>query len=220
MKTPISESEPATLVPRGPNVDPHQVTQVWQWWNKEIAPWRGIILGRWEAARFDSMPTLQQWYTAKFRYATIYCIPMKWEPEGPSVTWCEGSLSTAGSLVLKGVPHSPLSPQDICAMWARSPDRWSPNCPLVLQSMLPSIVNKALVLCSAPYFRVLNIQALVQGCGFKSYPWAWWWITLRVRLRTFGLISEIQIHRVRMWYNEGKQKAGRSWEGPCDIGIA
>ena len=150
-------------------------------------------------------------------FATIYCIPMKWEPEGPSVTWCEGSLSTAGSLVLKGVPHSPLSPQDICAMWARWPDRWSPNCPLVLQSMLPSIVNKALVLCSAPFFRVLNIQALVQGCGFKSYPWAWWWITLRVRLRTLGLVSEIQIHRVRMWYNEGQQKAGRPREGPCDI---
>ena len=46
-------------------------------------------------------------------------------------------------------------------MWACWPDRWSPNCPLVLQSMLPSIVNKALVLCSAPFFRVLSIQAFV-----------------------------------------------------------
>ena len=28
-----------------PSVTPHQVTMVWSWWNKEIAPWSHIILG-------------------------------------------------------------------------------------------------------------------------------------------------------------------------------
>ena len=138
--------------------------------------------------------------------AQIYCIPIKLEPGGPCVTWCEGSRSTAGSLVMKGVPHKPLSPTNICTMWTHWPDPWSPNCPLVLQSMLPSLVNKALVLCSAAFFRIQNLQAIIQGCHFKSYPWSGWWLTMRVRLRNVSLLSEVPLHRVRTWYNEGKQK--------------
>ena len=147
-------------------------------------------------------------------YAEIYQIPMKWEPEGNSITWCEAALSTTGSLVLKGVPHQPLSPSSICAMWERWPDRWSPNYPLVLQSMLPSVVNKALVLCSAPFFRVLNLQAIVQGCGFKSYPWALWWMPVRVRLRHLALISDIPLRLVGKWYTEGQLKQREVVGGP------
>ena len=85
-----SESGPTTLVTRGATVSPHQVTQAWQWWNKEIAPWRGIILGRWEAARFDSMPTLQQWYTAKYRYDHHYHYQTQAPP--PQEMWETGIL--------------------------------------------------------------------------------------------------------------------------------
>ena len=56
----------------------------------------------------------------KLFYSHLYGIPMKWEPDRDSITWCEGSLSNQGSLVLKGVPHQPLLPDSICSMW----DRW------------------------------------------------------------------------------------------------
>ena len=34
--------------------------------------------------------------------------------------------------------------------------------------------------------RLLNFEAIVQGCGFKSYPWALWWMPLGVCLQDFG----------------------------------
>ena len=53
-------------------------------------------------------------------------IPMKWELEGPCVTWCQGSLSTASSLVVKGVPHHPLMPTTICAVCGTNTARQRP----------------------------------------------------------------------------------------------
>ena len=39
--------------------------------------------------------------------STAYDIPMKWEPGGDTVSWCEASPTTFGMLVLKGVPTGP-----------------------------------------------------------------------------------------------------------------
>ena len=78
----------------------------------------------------DMLPAVRSFL--KLFYSRLYGIPMKWEPNGDKITWCEGLLSNHGSLVLKGLPHQPLLPDSICSTWDRWLDRWSPNCPLVL----------------------------------------------------------------------------------------
>ena len=64
--------------------------------------------------------------------------------QGP---WCDTRLLTSPSLdvCIKGVP--------ICAgtgpavqLWRQWPDPWSPNCPSVLQSMIPALVHKTFLL--------------------------------------------------------------------------
>ena len=60
----------------------------------------------------DILPAVRSFL--KLFYSHMYGIPMKWEPDGDSITWCEGSPSNKGSLVLKGVPHQPLLPDSIC----------------------------------------------------------------------------------------------------------
>ena len=92
--------------------------------------------------------------------SAIYDIPMKWEPEGNTVTRCEASLTRGGLMVLKGLP-TPGSAPDTSPLWHRWPDRWSPSCPVTLQSMLPSIVLKATTLCFDPVARQLNFQTIV-----------------------------------------------------------
>ena len=155
------------------------------------------------ACHLDAVRT----FLASF-YSVLYDLPMKWEPEGETISWCEASLSTDSSLTLKGVPHTPLGPDDVCEMWHRWPNRWSPNCRVVLQSMLPSLIRKSIIFCSSPGERLLNLEAVVQGCGFKSYPWAWWWMPLRVRLKDLGLLTYVPMHLVKIWYNKGVSKGG------------
>ena len=60
-------------------------------------------------------------------HSTVYDIPMKWEPDGSTGTWCEACLTTQGDLLLKGVPtqSNPHYPT-MCPMWTRWRDRWSP----------------------------------------------------------------------------------------------
>ena len=59
-------------------------------------------------------------------------------------------------LILKGVPTGD-SDSSISPLWSRWPDKSSPNCPLTLQSMLPSSLLKAVSRCSTPSAHVLNI---------------------------------------------------------------
>ena len=143
----------------------------------------------------DILPAVRSFL--KLFYSHLYGIPMKWEPDGDNITWCEGSPSNKGSLVLKGVPHQPLLPDSICAMWERWPDRWSPTCPLVLQSMIPAVVHKAIFLASHPGARALDLQALVEGCGYKGCPWSWWWLPIRLRMKDLNLLSDVTL--VRQW---------------------
>ena len=152
----------------------------------------------------DILPAVRSFL--KLFYSHLYGIPMKWEPDGDSITWCEGSPSDKGSLVLKGVPHQPLLPDSICAMWDRWPDRWSPTCPLVLQSMIPAVVHKAIFLASHPGARALNLQALVEGCGYKGYPWSWWWLPIRSRMKDLNLLSDVKLVTMKRWYNQGCNK--------------
>ena len=88
----------------------------------------------------------------------VYDMLMKWEPESDTVSWCEASLTTSGMLVLKGVPTGPE--KSAWQLWHQWPDRWSPSCPVTSQSMIPSLVLKAVTLCSDPAARKLNFQAI------------------------------------------------------------
>ena len=108
-------------------------------------------------------------------HSTLYDIPMKWEPDGSAVTWCEGCLTTQGDLLLKGVPaHSNPHCPAVCPMWTRWPDRWSPGCRVVLQSFIPALVLKSITLCSSAVTRDRDLQTVIQAYGYKGYPWKWW----------------------------------------------
>ena len=142
-------------------------------------------------------------------HSTLYDIPMKWEPDGSTVTWCEACLSTQGDLLLNRVPaHTDLKCPTMCPMWTRWPDRWSPGCPIILQSFVPALVLKSITLCSSAVTRERNLQAVVQGCGYKRYPWKWWWLRLRVKLCDHNLQHTVPLHRARLWYRQGQFLGG------------
>ena len=69
---------------------------------------------------------------------------MKWKTTGVAGDWCDTRLLSALVLdiCIKGVPVCPGAGPAV-NLWRRWPDAWSPNCPLVLQSMIPGLVHKA-----------------------------------------------------------------------------
>ena len=84
-----------------------------------------------------------------------------------------------------------------CDRW---PDYWSPHCPLVLQSMIPALVHKALQLCNSTQCRGHNIRGLVLGFGYKHYKWEW---SHMLRLRALHLESLCNYHSLKAWALEG-----------------
>ena len=58
---------------------------------------------------------------------------------------------------------------------------------MVLQSMVPALVQKALGLCSDALCREHNIKVLAMGCGNKKYLWEWWYLPLKCRLEGLGV---------------------------------
>ena len=133
----------------------------------------------------------------------LYEVPFKWEPESQFLNWGECSVMCTDtlSLTMKGVP--PVEPFFNPEMWDRWPDRWSPNCPLVLQSMIPALVHKALQLCNSTQCRGHNIRGLVLGFGYKHYKWEWWYMPLTCRLRALHLESLCDYHSLKAWALEG-----------------
>ena len=53
-------------IPCGPVASPLNVSRVWAWWEKEISPWRSIIMGKHEAHQFDTSSPLDRWAYAKY----------------------------------------------------------------------------------------------------------------------------------------------------------
>ena len=133
----------------------------------------------------------------------LYEVPFKWEPESQFLNWGECSVMCTDtlSLIMKGVP--PVEPFFNPEMWDRWPDRWSPNRPLVLQSMIPALVHKALQLCNSTQCRGHNIRGLVLGFGYKHYKWEWWYMPLMCRLRALHLESLCDYHSLKAWALEG-----------------
>ena len=69
-------------------------------------------------------------------------------------------------LTLKGIPL--VTPFFNTAMWDRWPDRWSPHCVLVVQSMVPALVLKSVSLCSNVLCRELNVRGILLGFGLRT----------------------------------------------------
>ena len=116
-------------------------------------------------------------------------------------------LSTPQTLTLslKGVP--PVAPFFSTAVWDRWPDQWSPNCAVVLQSMVPALVHKSLGLCIHALCREYNIRAIAMGCGYKKYKWVWWYLPLKCRLEGLGLLDLCEYQRLKKWAREGAHVA-------------
>ena len=95
---------------------------------------------------------------------------MKWEPRGPATHWCECRVATSPSLalVLKGIifqpPDTPwpFADVDILDRWV---DAMSPNAPSVLQSMLPTITDKALLYAFHDMHKQIDLASIVKGCA-------------------------------------------------------
>ena len=41
------------------------------------------------------------------------------------------------------------------------------------------------------------MRTVVQGCGFKGYPWMWWWHSLCTMLKRRNLLLSARTHMVR-----------------------
>ena len=143
-------------------------------------------------------------------HQAIYDIPMKWETTGVTADWCDTRLLTEPcfDMCIKGVPicHG-MGPA--VRLWQRWPDPWSPNCPSVLQSMIPALTHKTFQLHGSLRSLEANVRCIIQGCGFKKYRWGWWWMHIRVRFKARNLLHVIPLHTVKLWYDQGRQWAGQ-----------
>ena len=113
----------------------------------------------------------------------LYEVFFKWEPESQFLNWgkCSVICTDTSSLTMKRVPPvKPIFNSDMLDGW---PDRWSPKCLLVLQSMIPALVHKALQLCNSTQCRGHNVRGLVLGFVYKHYRWEWWNMPLTGRLQ-------------------------------------
>ena len=142
-------------------------------------------------------------------HQTVYNIKMKWETTGVHTDWCDARLSSLPrpNLTVKGVPCTPCS-TPATSLWDRWPDRWSPNCPTVLGSMIPALTGKSMTLAGDRHAISCNVRTIVQGCGYKHYQWKWWWQHIRVRFKSRGLVDLIPLSKVKEWYTQGRTWAG------------
>ena len=115
----------------------------------------------------------------------LYQVPLKWEPEGQFLSWGECCVSCMPtlSLTLKGSRKDFFDP----SVWDRWPDRWSPSCALVLQSMVPALVLKSIMFALCRANQSLNVEGVVTGFGYKGYQWSWWYMPLKCQLQALGL---------------------------------
>ena len=119
----------------------------------------------------------------------LYELPFKGEPESQFLNWGKCSVMCIDTLFLTMKRVPPVEPFFNPEMWESWPERWSPNCPLVLQSMIPALVHRALQLCNSTRCRGHNIRGLVLGFGYKHYKWEWSYMPPTCRLRALHLES-------------------------------
>ena len=79
-------------------------------------------------------------------------------------------------------------------VWSRWPDACSQNCPPVLASMIPALSLKACQKAGSQLALTSNLRTVVQGCGYKGYPWRWWWAPFRNSLKGCRLITHVPLY--------------------------
>ena len=143
-------------------------------------------------------------------HKTVYNIKMKWETSATSVDWCDARMhaSPMCDITLKGVPMGRgESPVD--SIWSRWPDACSQNCPTVLSSMIPALSLKSCQRAGSRLALTSNLLTIVQGCGYKGYPWRWWWTPLRNSLKRYHLLQDVPLYVAKQWYQQGKHWVGQ-----------
>ena len=135
------------------------------------------------------------WHFLEIFQHILYEAPFKWEPESQFLKWGKCTVMCTNTL------------------WDRWQDRWSPNCPLVLQSMIPALVHKALQLCNSTQYCGHNIRRLVLGFGYKPYKWEWWYMPPTCRLPALYLESLCNSHSLKAWALEGASFAASLGRG-------
>ena len=139
----------------------------------------------------------------------IYGIPLKWEPQGTSVTSGEASLDPCEeggfSLTRKGIVrdismYDPKEPVE----WTHWVNRFSPSAHTVWRSQFPpSVVLKSISYALSVTHLCLNIRSLIWYMGFHSYPKSWW------RPKHFSLWSKYRMgqcfsmHEIDQWFAQG-----------------
>ena len=81
----------STLVPIGVTASPEHTALVQYWWQQEIEPYKGLILGNHEARHLDSLPADDLWLYQKYRYDVHYHYQHTTPPT--HAMWQQGILS-------------------------------------------------------------------------------------------------------------------------------
>jgi hypothetical protein len=144
-------------------------------------------------------------------FMALYGIPMKWEKHPPTVTWgeCMISIIPRGiALHLKGAQNVPTlkEPQK---EWERWVHRGSPNARFTLRSFLPSLYLKALWYAGSIQDVKDNLQFIMRGVGWQTYPKQWWQPSIWRFYMKYTLETIVPFSTIQAWVREGTAL----WEG-------
>ena len=70
--------------------------------------------------------------------------------------------------------------------------------------MISALVGKSMTLSGGRLALSHSMQCVVQGCGYKCYPWKWWWQPMRNCLKARGLLDIVPLQVVRRWYSRAQ----------------
>ena len=95
-------------------------------------------------------------------------------------------------------------------IWSRWADACF-HCPTVMASMIAALFLKSCQRAGSHTALTSTLCTIVQGCGYKGYPWSWWWTPLQTSLKRCFL------RHPHMWQNAStpKDNNGQGREGHC-----
>ena len=68
--------------------------------------------------------------------------------------------------------------------------------------MVPSLVNKGILLSKLPLHRQMNVASLIRA--YKQYPRAWWWPAVHALLKATNSLDLVPNYLVTKWVREGR----------------
>ena len=123
---------------------------------------------------------------------SVFSLPFKWESQASPVeaSWCEATIQIyehGVTLRRKDVPLMSSTPLTPLPEWLRWVSQDSPNAKTALASMLPSLLRKSVWYASSTLEFLSNVDAVLWGIGWHSYPRAWWKPQVCRFFKAFGL---------------------------------